>query len=322
MTAPAPSGNGTARFPALAAASMPGRKQSSLQWERDGRDWPNSQFSRFIDAGGMRWHVQCMGRGPAILLLHGTGASSHSWRELAPILAKRFSVVAPDLPGHGFSARPEPGMLSLPGMAQSLDSLLRALKLSPELVVGHSAGAAVAAQMCLRHDLAPRWLVSINGALLPLRGIAGLFYTPMARFLAGGGFWAEWLARRAARRQAVERLIERTGSAIAAEGIDLYVRLLSATSHTAAALDMMARWDLNALQRELPNLHPRVLLVVGEKDLMVPPAQAERLRRLLPSAKIKRLADCGHLLHEEQPRQMALLIESLAAAGDSKGDRS
>jgi len=45
-----------------------------LSWERDGRDWPNRAFSRFIEAGGLRWHVQVMGQGPVALLLHGTGA--------------------------------------------------------------------------------------------------------------------------------------------------------------------------------------------------------------------------------------------------------
>ena len=69
-------------------------------WARDGRDWPNRSASRFLLAGGLRWHVQVMGgdrapRKPVILLLHGMGASTHSWRDLAPILAGRFTVVAP-----------------------------------------------------------------------------------------------------------------------------------------------------------------------------------------------------------------------------------
>jgi len=118
-----------------------------LVWERDGRDWPNRQASRFVQAVGLRWHVQVMGAGPVLLLLHGTGASTHSWRDLAPLLAKSFTVIAADLPGHGFTSTPPAHRLSLPGMAQSVAELLRVLDLRPTLVAGHSAGAAILVRM-------------------------------------------------------------------------------------------------------------------------------------------------------------------------------
>jgi len=84
-------------------------------WELDGQDWPNRDCSRFMTAAGLRWHVQCAGTGPVCLLLHGTGASTHSFRDLLPQLAQTFTVVAPDLPGHGFTERPRDlAGLSLP----------------------------------------------------------------------------------------------------------------------------------------------------------------------------------------------------------------
>ena len=86
-----------------------------LSWQRDGRDWPNREFSRFVSAAGLSLHVQVMGDGPAVVLAHGTGSSTHSWRTLAPLLARRFTVIAPDLPGHGFTEMPETRRLSLPG---------------------------------------------------------------------------------------------------------------------------------------------------------------------------------------------------------------
>jgi magnesium chelatase accessory protein len=69
-------------------------------------DWPHRTASRFVSAGGIEWHVQVMGKGPCALLLHGTGASTHSFRDLAPALAPDFSVIAVDLPGHGFTGTP------------------------------------------------------------------------------------------------------------------------------------------------------------------------------------------------------------------------
>src|SRR3954470_13494112 len=110
------------------------------RWEMEGRLWPNREASSFVQAAGLRWHVQRMGQGPQLLLVHGTGAATHSWRGLAPLLARRFTVVAPDLPGHGFTEAPSPDRLSLPGMVAALDGLLRALDVSPALAVGHSAG--------------------------------------------------------------------------------------------------------------------------------------------------------------------------------------
>ena len=75
-----------------------------LDWDRDGRQWPNREFSRFVLADRVRFHVQVAGSGPVLLLLHGTGASTHSWRKLLPLLHEQFTVVVPDLPGHGFSS--------------------------------------------------------------------------------------------------------------------------------------------------------------------------------------------------------------------------
>ena len=116
-------------------------------WDREGRDWPNRAASRFVLAGGLRWHVQVMGQGPVMLLLHGAGAATHSWRDLAPRLARDFTVVAPDLPGHGFTQTPNAAGLSLNGMARGVTSLLKALDLRPQLAVGHSAGAAIALRL-------------------------------------------------------------------------------------------------------------------------------------------------------------------------------
>ena len=69
---------------------MPAR----LDWQRDGADWPNRASSRMVRAGGLTWHVQVAGSGPVLLLVHGTGASTHSWRDLLPLLATGHTVVA------------------------------------------------------------------------------------------------------------------------------------------------------------------------------------------------------------------------------------
>ena len=120
-----------------------------LTWEKDGRDWPNREVSRFVRAAGLTWHVQKAGQGPVLFLIHGTGATTHSWDGLLPLLARDFTVVAADMPGHGFTSAPPPSHMSLPGMARLHAGLLRELNLAPALVAGHSAGAAILARMGL-----------------------------------------------------------------------------------------------------------------------------------------------------------------------------
>ena len=147
---------------------------SDLNWKRDTPSWPNSTHSQFVDAGGLRWHVQVVGSGPVVLLVHGTGASTHSWRGVIADLAPHFTVVAPDLPGHGFTERLPDAQMTLHGMAQALAVLIGAINLEPSIAVGHSAGAPVVMRTAIDGGIRPRAIISLNGALLPFFGVLGI----------------------------------------------------------------------------------------------------------------------------------------------------
>lgn len=287
---------------------------SALDWEGDGRDWPHRDASFFADAAGLRWHAQRLGRGPGLLLIHGTGASTHSWRGLVPLLAPHFELLAVDLPGHAFTqAARSPAQSTLPGIAQALAGLLQRLKWTPQIVVGHSAGAAIGARLCLDGHVEPAALVGINGAWQPFGGAAGAGFSAAARLLAATPLLPRlfsWGARDPAR---VRRLIEQTGSHIDEAGLALYGRLVSHPAHAGAALQMMANWDLTTLQRDLLRLRPALTLVVGGRDLAVSPTQSRQLKDRLPAAELVTLPGLGHLAHEEQPDGVAMAI--LAAAG-------
>lgn len=270
-------------------------------WRTDGRDWPNREHSRFLRADGLDWHVQVAGQGPAVLLLHGTAAATHSWRDILPALAREATVIAPDLPGHGFTAMPREGGLTLPGMARLLGALLGTLEARPVLVVGHSAGAAVAIRMALDGLVAPRGIVSLNGALTPLGEEHAAFFTRAARLLVGLPFVPRFFAWRAANRAVAERLLRDTGSRIDARGVDLYARLFRRAGHLAGALRMMADWDLRPLLHDLPWLKPELVLAAGEGDRTIAPAKARRVARMVPQARVEMLPRLGHLMHEERP---------------------
>ena len=276
-------------------------------------DWPNRPASRLVEVGGVRWHVQIMGEGPPLLLLHGTGATTHSWRDLAPLLARRFRVIAPDLPGHGFSHVRRSSRLSLPGMAHSVGRLLDRIEVAPALVVGHSAGAAVAIRMAADGVCRPFGLVSINGALLRLGGFAGLVFGPAARALAlASGPAASMVAWRSASPGVVERMIRDSGSSLDPRGVELYRRVATRHPHVAGAIAMMARWDVGPLAAAIARLEPPLTLIVGAADRYVPPAQASRVRSLAPSAQVEILPGLGHLAHEQDPRRIGALVERAA----------
>lgn len=285
---------------------------ASRRWQREGLDWPNREASRFVNAGGIQWHVQDMGSGPSILLLHGTGAATHSWAGLAPLLAKDFRVIAPDLPGHGFTELVPAEGASLPGMAAALDALLEELKVAPELVVGHSAGAAILAYLSLEGAIRPRAIISLNGAFLPFGRVAAPLFSGAAKMLASSSVVPYMVALQGFRRSSVDRLIRQTGSTLGDKYVDYYRTLVRTPHHVAGTLRMMANWDLEALERNLPRLEPPLYLLVCANDQAVAPAQARRLARRIPGARLQELPGLGHLGHEENPALFAQLIRDIA----------
>ena len=293
--------------------------QAATTAELPGRDWPNRSASRTVRAAGLNWHVQVGGPpankgSPIMLLVHGTGAATHSWRDLLPPLAEYFTVIAPDLPGHGWTDAPAAARLSLPGMAKALQGLLIALNMRPVVAVGHSAGAAVLARMALDGAIQPRALVSLNGAFVPLQGVPGQLFSPLARLLVGLPGLPQVFAWRARDPAMVAQLLAGTGSTLDAEGVRLYGQVVRRPAHAASALGMMAHWDLRPLLADLPRLRTPLLLVAGAGDRSVPPAQSAQVRDLVPGSTLATLPGLGHLAHEERPAEVAALILQFARA--------
>jgi magnesium chelatase accessory protein len=286
-----------------------------LDWQTDGADWPNRALSRFVRAGDLAWHVQEAGSGPAVLLLHGTGASTHSFAGLIPLLAAHGRVIAVDLPGHGFTSAPRGGAASLPAMARLVAALLGDLQVAPAVIVGHSAGAAVALRLVLDQGLRPRGLIGINAALTPFPGIAGRLFPALARALFLNPFAAGLVAKRARDADRVDRLLDGTGSAqLPEQSRALYHRLFSNRHHVDATLGMMAKWDLASLWDDMVRLPVPLRLIASDGDRTVPPAHADRVAGRVPGAQAVHVPRLGHLAHEEDPQTLADWIEALSQA--------
>jgi magnesium chelatase accessory protein len=271
-------------------------------------DWPLRETSRMIEAAGMTWHAQRMGKGDPLLLIHGTAASTHTWRDLMPLLAKRFDVLAVDLPGHGYSERTPDKSMSLPSLATALRELLEAVDFQPKCIVGHSAGAAIALRMVLDGSVRPEAVIGLNAALLPFGGSMRRIFAPMAKLFATTRLMPALVARRARDFRAVQRVLKGTGSMLDDNGARYYQRLLQREPHVAAVLAMMASWDLGPLLKDLDRLDVPLHLVTGSRDQAVSPGEADAIAAAVDGATVQRIDGLGHLAHEENPGKLAEIV--------------
>ena len=278
------------------------------EWRIDGADWPWRECSGFVEVGDYRWHVQRMGEGPPAVLIHGSGASTHSWADLFPILAAKYEVVAFDLPGHGFTSARRRTPPTLRHVASQIGELLAALKVSPSLVVGHSAGAAIMLAMIRDRAVDPDAGVGVNAALSPFSGAAGLVFPAIARTLYYAPFTAYLFAQGARHRSRIDQLILGTGSKISQDGVDRYATLLRKPGHIRGVLGMMAHWDLSEMDAILAAIETPLLFVSGDEDRAVDPMEADRAARVAKLGQAAVLPGLGHLAHEEAPAAVADLI--------------
>ena len=280
-------------------------------WDKVAADWPNRDHSHFTQIGPVRWHYQRMGSGPLVLLLHGAGAATHSWRDLMPVMAQNFDVIAPDLPGHGFTRIQSRQQCSLPAMAQAVGHLVKHLGAAPICIVGHSAGTAIALQAVATGQITPNNVIGLNAALAPFRGLAGVLFPPMAKLLALNPFVPWVFSSLAGGPASARRLIQGTGSNIDDQGHAYYARLIARSDHVDGALSMMALWNLDPLLSKLGDLTVPVDLIVGEGDRTVPPAEVKALSQRHPNFTLKSVPELGHLMHEEDPGMFAEMIQNL-----------
>ncbi|KEO90175.1 alpha/beta hydrolase [Erythrobacter longus] len=295
---------------------------AGLTWERDGRIWPHRNASEFISQGRANWHTQRFGEvgRKRILLLHGTGGSVHSWRGLAPLLAQDFELFAPDLPRHAFTKGHAPEETSLPGMARSIAGLLDHTGFTPDLIVGHSAGAALALQMALDHGYTGP-IVGLNSALRPFPGPAAEIFPAVAKLLFVNPFVPRIFSGLASFGNEAERFIYRsTHSRLDKEGLACYAALIKNAAHTKGALSMMANWDLPTLRTRMHELSNPILMVHSDNDAAIPLDWAEEAHLWLPTSRLEVLEGLGHLAHEEAPELIAPLITAFAALPPSLAD--
>lgn len=288
-----------------------------MDWSRDLPTWPHAETSRIVIQRPHRWHVQEKGTGPTLLLLHGAGGATHSWRDVFPDLAQDFHCIAVDLPGQGFSKLGAKQRCGLDHMAEDLASLCHAQGWQPAAIIGHSAGAAIALRLSQRlsaQNAKPPVVIGINAALGNFKGVAGWLFPALAKILALNPLTASLFVRSVAAPGRVHALIRSTGSDLDGAGMKLYERLIRDTGHVESTLTMMSQWRLDRLHADLPDITTRTILIAASGDKAVPALTSEQAASRLADARYIAIPDLGHLAHEEKPQDFCDLIRAVLLA--------
>jgi len=291
-----------------------------VEW-RDSLDFIyNPECSWFTHVNGVRIHYQEAGdeHAPTIILIHGFISSSLIWSStLLPLAGAGFRVIAPDLPGYGYSDKPTGAEYTIGSQAESVIALMNRLGIGRAIIVGASYGGAVAAMMALDHPERVDKLILVgtvsnddakNKLLLRVSRfpIVGDIVTPL--FLG-----SRWVLRK--RMQAMYR---RLGRPINERMVASRHHLL-ATANTHRAMIRTARhWSANRIEREASLIRQPTMLVWGDHDDHIPLAHAIRLRDSIPDARLIVFRNCGHLPPAEYPEKFVEAVANFCRAQKSE----
>lgn len=280
-----------------------------MDWARHKKNWPNSEYSEFVDIPPHRWHIQRAGEGPVIVLLHGAGASTHSWAPIFTELSLSYDVIALDLPGQGFSKMRGSQRYRLDMMSDDIMGLLTTLDVHPDAIIGHSAGAAIAVELSSRLTKPPL-IFSINGAFQNFAGLAGVLFPAIAKTLALSPMTGALFSLASDSKFRIRKLIESTGSKLTDEKIGYYRTLIRDSRHVNATLAMMANWSLDAMPETLRFSRSKMHFLIGGRDHAVPAKVGREAAALVNDSSVETIQSLGHLMHEEDPPAILEWIRS------------
>jgi pimeloyl-ACP methyl ester carboxylesterase len=267
------------------------------------------------------------GDGEAVVLIHGLAGSSRTWKEVMPKLANTHDVIAPDLIGHGDSAKPM-GDYSLGAHASGLRDLLLTLGVPSATIVGHSFGGGVAMQLAYQHpEMCDRLVLVGSGGLgREVSWLLRLVTLPLAeqtmpllfpRWLADRGTKVgRFLHRRGLSSPRVGELWRAYSSLAGAENRKAFVRTIRTVVEPGGQ-------TVSALDRLYLASHVPTLIVWGENDQIIPVSHARTAHDAIPGSRLEILQGVGHFCHAEAPdRFLDVLTDFLDTTSASGGPAS
>jgi pimeloyl-ACP methyl ester carboxylesterase len=269
---------------------------------------------KYMELHGDRVAYQDVGTGPeALLLIHGMAGSSETWRAVIPQLSRKYRVVAPDLLGHGQSAKPR-GDHSLGAFAVLLRDLLDELGITRATVVGQSLGGGVAMQFVYQHpDYCQRLVLISSGGLGPDVGwTLRLLSAPGAELimpviaprpvLAAGNKLRSWFGAVGIESPRGAEVWSAYSSFSDAETRQAFLRTLrSVVDYRGQAVSALNRLHMAG---ELPTM-----VIWGDHDRIIPVEHGYAVSEARPGSRLEVLEGVGHFPHVERPSQVVDLID-------------
>jgi pimeloyl-ACP methyl ester carboxylesterase len=263
---------------------------------------------------GKRVAYRLAGSGPPVALIHGITSSSATWEAVAPALAKHHTVFAPDLLGHGGSAKPR-GDYSMGAFASGVRDLMVALEIGAATIVGHSLGGGVAMQFSYQFPERAQRLALVSSGGLG-RKVHGLL---RAATLPGSEIVIPLLASRRvlAAGRSIGAALDRIGLRLGTDAMEMARGHASLEDReTRAAFVQMLRASIDPtgqrvratdrlyLATQLP-----LLIVWGARDRIIPISHAHRAHELVPASRLEIFERSGHFPHLDEPRRFASILE-------------
>lgn len=279
---------------------------------------------KYLDLHGDRVAYRDAGRGEALLLIHGMAGSSATWRAIIPQLSKKYRVVAPDLLGHGQSAKPR-GDYSLGAFAVWLRDLLDDLGISRATVIGQSLGGGVAMQFTYQHpDYCARLVLISSGGLGPdvswtlrtLSAPGAELVLPMVAprpVLKVGNKLRSWLSSAGIHSPSAAEMWNAYSSLSDPQTRQAFLRTLrSVVDYRGQAVSALNRLHLHA---DLPTL-----LIWGEQDRIIPVAHGYAAHDALPGSRMEVISGVGHFPQVESPTAVAEILDDFIVTAAPNAD--
>ncbi|HKU72642.1 MAG TPA: alpha/beta hydrolase [Pyrinomonadaceae bacterium] len=270
----------------------------------------HSEHSCFIDLDGVRVHYQEAGdrNAPAMVLIHGFASSTLVWSKVFLALAKAgYRVIALDMLGYGYSAKPRNGEYTIEGQAKLLVRLLDALSIPRAIIVGSSYGGAVAATVALDYPDRVEKLILV-GAVNDNRPLAFKLMRLFGSPVFGDVVSPLLIGSRRLLRRRMKRVYDEHAWVLDERRVDARHLPLRAASTHRAIIRTVRCWDAERISREAHLISQPALLVWGENDREIPLVDGERLHAEIAGSRLIVFMNCGHLPHEEYPWEFTNVV--------------
>ena len=256
--------------------------------------------SRFISLDGMNVHYRDVGKGEAILLIHGTGASLHTWEKWIDNLSPGYRVISFDLPGFGLTG-PDPNHnYQISRYTAILDSLMVKLKVDSFHIAGNSLGGLVAWHYTTQFPQKILTLNLIDAAGLPQPGKKPPFIFQLAKLPV-----LSTLLQKVTPKSIIEKSmldVYKNDQLVTEKLIDRYFELSLREGNRTAFVKRMSQLNEKLVVSDLKNITVPVLIQWGKDDRWIPLANAFEFQKLIPNAELI-IYDSGHVPMEENPKE-------------------